>query len=86
MNYKLHLYFKSHKIMEEYKMTNKKCPKCCSENIDEGNIGSGLFGYKSNKQGFFSEPVKKFEAQVCLDCGYTEMYINIEKVKRKVKK
>lgn len=44
-----------------------------------------FFGYKSHKQGLFSEPVREFEAKVCLDCGYTEMYINVEKLKRKVK-
>ena len=72
--------------MEEYQLSNERCPKCDSKNVDKGNIGGGFFGYKSIKQGRFSEPVKEFEAKVCLDCGYTEMYINVEKLKRKVKK
>lgn len=63
----------------------EKCSKCDSKNVDKGNIGAGFFGYKSHKQGLFSEPVREFEAKVCLDCGYTEMYINVEKLKRKVK-
>ncbi|MDL1976232.1 MAG: hypothetical protein LWX55_15960 [Deltaproteobacteria bacterium] len=65
-------------------MTNKKCLKCGSENIDEGSIG-GFFGYKSHKQGIFSEPVKDFEAKLCLDCGYVELYINVDKLKKKLK-
>jgi len=39
-------------------MTNKKCPKCSSENIDEGSIGGYYFGYKSYKQGFFQSLLK----------------------------
>jgi predicted nucleic-acid-binding Zn-ribbon protein len=69
--------------VEEYQLSNERCPKCDSKNVDKGNIGSGLFGYKSIKQGFFSGPVKEFEAKVCLDCGYIEMYINVEKLKKK---
>lgn len=69
-----------------FKLSNGRCPKCGSKNVDKGNIGGVGFGYKSNKQGFFSEPVKEFEANVCLDCGYTEMYINIKKLNRKLKK
>ncbi|MBE0517525.1 MAG: hypothetical protein IBX41_09130 [Methanophagales archaeon] len=67
-------------------MANEKCPKCGSGNIDRGHIGGAVFGYKSHKQGLFSEPVKEFEALVCLDCGYTELYVNVEKLKGKLKK
>ena len=62
-----------------------KCTKCGSQHLDKGNIG-GSFRYKSHKQGFFSEPVKDFEAVVCLDCGHVETYINVEKIKAKLKK
>jgi len=72
--------------MEGYKMTTKKCPKCGSENIDEGSIGGAVFGYKSHKQGLFSEPVKDFEATLCLDCGYVDFYINVDKIKKKLRK
>ena len=67
-------------------MENKKCSRCGSKNIDEGSIGGAFFGYKSHKQGLFSEPVKDFEAKLCLDCGYVEFYINVDKLKRKLKK
>ena len=67
-------------------MTNERCPKCGSENSDEGSIGGAGFGYKSHKQGLFSEPVKDFEAKLCLDCGYVEFYINVDKLKKKLKK
>jgi len=70
--------------MVVYQLSNERCPKCDSENVDSGVIGGFGFGYKSNKQGLFSEPVKEFKAKVCLDCGYTEMYLNIEKLKRKL--
>jgi len=63
-----------------------KCIKCGSQYLDKGKIGGGFFGYKSDEQGFFSEPVKDFEAIVCLDCGYVETYINVEKLKAKLKK
>ena len=67
-------------------MSNEKCSKCGSENVDEGVVAGFAFGYKSHKQGFFSEPIREFKAQVCLDCGFTEMYANVEKLKRKLKK
>ena len=63
-----------------------KCIKCGSQNLDKGNIGGGFFGYKSHEQSLFSEPVKNFEAIVCLDCGYVDLYINTEKIKAKLKK
>ena len=66
-------------------MRHKKCIKCDSEKIDEGKVGSGLFGYKSHKQGLFSEPIKDFEATLCLDCGHVEFYLNVDKLKRKLK-
>jgi predicted nucleic-acid-binding Zn-ribbon protein len=69
-----------------YKMAKEKWPKCGSENIDEGSIGGAVFGYKSHKQGLFSESVKDFEAKLCLDCGYVEFYINVDKLKKKLKK
>ena len=71
--------------MYEYKMTNKKCPNCGSKNIDEGLIG-GFVGYKSHKQGLFSDPVREFKAVACLDCGNVQFYINVDKLKKKLKK
>ena len=67
-------------------MSNEKCPKCDSEEVDEGNVAAFALGYKSHKQGIFPEPIRGFKAKVCLECGYTEMYANIEKLKRKLKK
>ena len=61
-----------------------KCIKCGSKNIDEGKIG-GFLGYKSNKQGFFSDTVREFKAKICLDCGYVEFYITVDKLKKKLK-
>ena len=74
--------------MEEYEITNKKCPKCGSENLDRGRLVNtyGNLGYKSDKQRFLSSPVNDIEARVCIDCGYIELYLNVEKLKRKLKK
>jgi predicted nucleic-acid-binding Zn-ribbon protein len=67
-------------------MVNKKCPKCGSENLDRGRIGPGVVGYTSHNQRFLSNPVGPIDAEVCLDCGYTELYVNVEKLKEKLKK
>jgi predicted nucleic-acid-binding Zn-ribbon protein len=72
--------------MEEIHLLNENCSKCGSKNIDWGSNGGIGFGYKSHSQGLFSEPVKEFKANICLDCGYLELYINVEKLKGKLKK
>jgi len=65
-----------------------KCPKCGSDNLDRGHMSTtyGIWGYRSDKQRFLSFPINDIEAQVCLDCGYIELYVNAEKLKKKLKK
>ncbi len=66
-------------------MTNKKCQKCSSENFHRGwlkgfDVGVGV------KLGLSTYRV---ETEVCLGCGYVELYLNeknLEKLKKKVKK
>lgn len=72
--------------MEVYLLSNEKCSNCGSENIDKGVIGGGFLGYKSHKQGIFSDPIREFKAQACLDCGFIDIYVNVDKLKRKIKK
>ena len=69
-------------------MTDHKhgvCPKCGGE-MDDGRIPKGLnwlSGYKSNSQKHFSLELNFEKAKACLECGYVEMYLDPEKLKRK---
>jgi len=75
--------------MVEYKMRNTNCPKCGSANLDRGRVGTKgeaiALGYVSDRHKLLSYP-ESIKAEVCLDCGYTELYIDIENLKRKLKK
>jgi len=56
-------------------MTMKQCPKCNGTRIDTGRITSaGAVAYRSDRQRhpFVAANV---ETYVCLDCGYSESYI-----------
>ena len=48
--------------MEVYLLSNEKCSKCDSENVDKGIIGGGFLGSKSHKQSIFSDPIRDFKA------------------------
>lgn len=55
-----------------------KCSKCSSNNIDTGRIVSaGAVGYQSNKH---KNPFTagRCITYACLDCGYSETYIEKE--------
>jgi len=70
-------------------MTDKSdeaCPKCGGE-MDEGRIPIGprwLYGYKSNSQKHFSFEVNFEKAKACLACGYVELYLDPEKLRKKL--
>lgn len=66
----------------------QKCPKCSGTHIDQGEPRNdcGYSGYYSKalslwKRLFTSVPQRMY---VCLQCGYTETYTDIEKLKRKI--
>ncbi len=64
---------------------NGVCPKCGDE-MDEGRVPKGLHwfsGYKSNSQKHFSFEVHFERARACLGCGYVEMYLDPEKLRKK---
>ncbi|MDD3245707.1 MAG: hypothetical protein PHF18_02380 [Methanosarcina sp.] len=59
-------------------MKKRKCPKCGSENLDAGHIIGERIGYESDSECYFSGPMREFKVHVCLDCGYTELYLDVE--------
>lgn len=65
---------------------NGRCPKCGGK-MDEGRIPkvlNWLSGYKSNAQKHFSFEVNFETARACLHCGYVEMYLDPDKLRRKL--
>jgi len=61
-------------------MIATRCVKCGGE-LDVGRLESGLV-YKSETQGFFSSGYRINHARACKQCGYIELYINPEKLKK----
>ncbi|MCK4355345.1 hypothetical protein KAW43_03325 [Candidatus Parcubacteria bacterium] len=68
-------------------MKNKKCLKCGSQNFYRGLLKGFDTGIGGKRElTFFT---RRPEAQVCLDCGHIELYLNekdLEKLKKKFKK
>jgi predicted nucleic-acid-binding Zn-ribbon protein len=65
---------------------NNACPKCGGK-MDEGRIPKGLSwlsGYKSLSQKHFSLEVNFEKARACLNCGYIEMYLDPDKLRKKL--
>ena len=66
--------------MEEY-----RCPKCNGA-MDEGRMSAGNpIGYVSQKQtGMIRKPTTIQQARACLSCGYVEMYVDPNELKKNI--
>ena len=67
-------------------MEEHRCPKC-NELMDEGRLSfSGSpGGYVSNKQtGMIRRPAAIKQARACPNCGYVEMYIDPNELKKTI--
>lgn len=66
-------------------MNNQICSKCGSE-MDQGTISvSESPKYVSNRQkGMFKVVTPVSRAQVCLACGFVELYLNVDELKKKL--
>lgn len=55
----------------------RKCIRCNVEMIEDLDVKveGGAYGLKVTEQGIFKENLGKFKCAVCLECGYTETYI-----------
>jgi predicted nucleic-acid-binding Zn-ribbon protein len=64
-----------------------RCPKCAGE-MDEGTISTSEgVKYISNRQtGVFKVVTPVHRARVCLTCGYVELYLDVEALKKKLAK
>ncbi len=65
---------------------SNQCPKC-GGSMDEGRVPKGLnllSGYKSSSQKHFSFEINFEKARACLECGYVELYLDPEKLKKKL--
>jgi predicted nucleic-acid-binding Zn-ribbon protein len=65
----------------------KKCPKCNSNDIDEGDlrgvdVGSISYYRPRNKKLFKIMP--NVTAYVCRNCGYTELYTDTHQLKKAI--
>jgi len=66
------------------------CPKCQGK-MDEGSVVSGFtpwpLRYRSlgPKRRFLALYTLVHKARACLNCGYLELYLDPEKLKRRVK-
>jgi predicted nucleic-acid-binding Zn-ribbon protein len=69
-------------------METHPCPKC-NEPMDEGYVsvtGSGFYGYVSRKQTGMLKSVTKINmAHVCLSCGYVDLYLGPNELKKKLR-
>lgn len=65
-------------------MKKGKCPKCGSENLDPGHIIGERIGYESDSECYFTGPMREFKVYVCLDCGFTEFYVDVKNQKSEV--
>ena len=55
--------------------------------MDDGRVPKGLnllSGYKSSSQKHFSFEINFEKARACLECGYVELYLDPEKLKKKL--
>jgi predicted nucleic-acid-binding Zn-ribbon protein len=68
-------------------MESHPCPKCKHE-LDEGHIsmtGQEFIGYVSNRQtGMLRQMTRLQAARACPSCGYVEMYLNPEELKKRL--
>ena len=66
----------------------EQCPKCGSQEIDYGVIkledGIMEIKYHSHKKKFLKTGTN-VAANVCLSCGYTELYSHLKHLKQTVK-
>ena len=68
-------------------MAAQACPKCKHE-MDEGRVsvtGNEILGYVSRKQtGMVRQATKIENARACSNCGYVEMYLDPEELKKRI--
>lgn len=55
----------------------RKCLRCNAEMVEDLDVKveGGAYGIKITQQGSFKDNLGKFQCAVCLECGYTETYI-----------
>ena len=65
----------------------EKCIKCGSERLAPGKLqSSGLVGFRPDQAKFFTSKTAdtKVKATICLECGFTEIIGDLEKLKKLV--
>jgi predicted nucleic-acid-binding Zn-ribbon protein len=69
-------------------MEQEICPKC-DHALDQGRLvqsGSDFLGYVSDKQtGMLRRATNITSARACTNCGYTELYLDPEELKKHLK-
>ncbi|WP_143467554.1 PF20097 family protein [Leptolyngbya ohadii] len=65
-------------------MQNQKCPKCGGE-MDAGKVqADSLMYYSDWQKKTFKLGILVDKACACLTCGYIEMYLNPEVLRKKI--
>lgn len=66
-------------------MQNQKCPKCGGE-MDAGKVqADGLMYYSDWQKKTFKLGILVDRAHACLTCGYIDLYLNPEALRKKIK-
>ena len=67
-------------------MNDQACPKCGGE-MDEGTVSQpeGINYFSNRQTGMFKEATFVGRARTCLTCGYLELYLDVESLKKKIR-
>ncbi len=68
-------------------MNSQNCPKCGGE-MDQGAVSTSEgVRYISNRQsGLLKAVTPARRAQVCLSCGYIELYLDADELRKRIQK
>lgn len=68
-------------------MNYQNCPKCGGE-MDQGTVSEseGVKYVSGRQKGMFKVVTLAKRAQVCLTCGYIELYLDVEELKKRIQK
>jgi predicted nucleic-acid-binding Zn-ribbon protein len=70
----------------------KRCPKCGHNKLDLGTIKVGKvfksisIGYRSDMHHPYADHVSGHKVTVCMNCGYAELFFDVDDLKRKLSK
>ena len=67
----------------------RKCLRCDTEMVEDLNVmvTNGGYGVDVREKGMFKGSLGRLKCAVCLECGYTETYIDdLQNIKKLIEK